>query len=104
MLYSVTGPERSEKIVVCDDGTGPLEYFNDWYLVDAPTKKAAAWAAFNRAKENKDSWWADLDVDYEHPLKGIKIDVIEDELEEEWLHEVGQRYYVDARSTKKKRL
>lgn len=70
-IYSITGPERTY-IEYIDEWVADKYPVYDWYLVEAPTKKDAAWAAWKRAKQNKDLWYTDHDT--EHPLTGIKVE------------------------------
>lgn len=80
--YIVIGPERWRVVPLLDDGTGPSEPDIDVYYVSAPTRRAAKWAAFNRAKEQGTRWWRDLDV--EHPLKGVRAEPACGESADDW--------------------
>lgn len=71
-IYEVVGPPRVYTEYI-DHFVADRYPIYDYYIVEADTKKEAAWAAFKRAKENLDLWFTDLDID--HPLKGIKISV-----------------------------
>jgi len=43
--YLVLSEERSAVDVILDDGTGPMEYWRDYCIVDAASKRAARLAA-----------------------------------------------------------
>lgn len=92
--YVVTGPERLYVDRVLDDGSGPVTPEHDVYLVDAPNAKAAKWAAFRKAKEQKALWWTDLDRDHEHPLTGVRVQDVTDVPEE--TPEAWSDWYVTA--------
>jgi hypothetical protein len=74
--YIVVGPERAETIPVLPDGSGPTEIVHDVYWVSAPTKHAAKWAAWRRARERGDLWYSDLGD--EHPLANVTAEVTDE--------------------------
>jgi hypothetical protein len=80
--YVVTSPVRWAVVPVTDDGMGPSEPHFDVYLVDAPNRKAAKWAAWKHAQLCRDMWW--LDHDIEHPLAGVTIEEAPDEDPASW--------------------
>lgn len=90
--YMVIGPERGVVIPVTDFGEGPTEYGCDVYLVDAPNRREARWAAFREAKRTNAHWWRDLCDD--HPMRGVKVEAADDVTLDDW----GPTYYIDASS------
>jgi len=69
--YVVAGPERDYQEWVPGCYGGPRDTGRDVFLVDAPSRKAARWAAFKEAKERQMAWWYDLGN--EHPLSDTRV-------------------------------
>lgn len=94
MRYIVAGPEVSEVVVIDPEIGGPLEYYRDVFIVDAPNRKTAKWAAYNEARRRKLKWYQDFGDGYQHPLKGVKVEEVPGESLDGW-----EEYYIDATST-----
>jgi hypothetical protein len=82
--YVVVGPEREWVDRIMDDGTGPITIEHDVYLVDAPTRHAAKWKAWHRARENDDPWYKDHDHYWTHPLNGVTVQPADDDPGDAW--------------------
>lgn len=57
----------------------------EWYLVDAPNKKKALWAAWRVAKETKSEWWTNSSYT-EHPLNGASATYAPEEDPSNWIN------------------
>ena len=71
--YQVISPEMSRVDVVCDDGTGPLEYWKDWGIVLAKTKHEARWLAVK--SDNFRSWRQEARDAHILPVSGLEVDL-----------------------------
>lgn len=87
-LYSITSPPYTYKEYI-DHFVADKYDVHDWYLVNAKTKKDAAWAAYKRAIENHDGWSEYLED--KHPLAGVKVEDFSLEVPEpEWDEDLGR--------------
>ncbi len=68
--YEVLSQEMSQVDVVCDDGTGPLEYWCDYALVLAVNKREARSLAIK--DPGMKSWVEEARQSYINPFSGMK--------------------------------
>lgn len=82
--YLVVSPTYTYREVVLDDGTGPSYDIADVYLVDAPNKTTAKWAALRLGRTRGDTWAEPGYLHFGHPLRGVKVEPGDGENPEEW--------------------
>lgn len=74
--WNVTSPEFSYVEVVCDDGTGPLEYDRDWICVEAHTASEAKAIAVKHWLQDQKSYASNSRQSGENPYAGIEVEPI----------------------------